>query len=322
VSTSTKLLVKPRACDHCGRCLKACPLGALRVGRSYIMVDWARCDSCGRCAAVCRTGAIRVTGAAATPRARSSAAAPALRKRNVPVRETGPFAWTLLEAVATLSVTFSAFMAKEAVLASPAILALPTAQLVPLRVGVLAIYYALQVALLWWLVYRRGADFLDAFQLRDVGEGVGRSIWLVVVGLLGTRALATAYGLLTRQLGLTPDAGTSTVTRVFGTAPAGLVLAVVMLVFVGPFVEELVFRGALLRGLESRLGPWPAIVIQALLFAAFHRSWWLLAPMTVLGVALGWLAHERRSLWPSVAVHAFYNGLSVLAVLATVLVSR
>ena len=94
-----------------------------------------------------------------------------------------------------------------------------------------------------------------------------------------------------------------------------------MLVFVGPFVEELVFRGALLRGLEAKLGAWPAIVIQALLFAAFHRSWWLLLPMTVLGIALGWLAHERRSLWPAIALHSLYNALSVAAVLWVVMAS-
>lgn len=91
-------------------------------------------------------------------------------------------------------------------------------------------------------------------------------------------------------------------------------LAAVMLVLVGPFVEECVFRGALMRGLEARIGAWPAIIAQAVLFAAFHRSWWLLFPMTVLGVALGWLAHERKSLWPAIALHAAYNSLTVGAV--------
>ncbi len=111
-----------------------------------------------------------------------------------------------------------------------------------------------------------------------------------------------------------PQAGADTITRVFGTSAGGLVLAAVMLVVVGPFVEECVFRGALLRGLEARIGAWPAIVVQAVLFAAFHRSWWLLLPMTVLGIALGWLAHERRSLWPAIALHAAYNSLTVGAV--------
>lgn len=328
MSAQARLLLAPRACDRCGRCLAVCPLNALRVGRAYIMVDWVRCDGCNKCVAVCDAGAIKsLGGAAQTPRARSAvrastggspaaapgkAAQPLKRKR-----EHERFEWSLLEAAATLSVTFSAFMAKEALIASDTLQAMPTEVLVPARIAVLAVYYALQIALLWWLVRRRGGAFLESFHLGRMGTSLSekaRSIWLVIAGLLATRAIATGYGLLTRELGLTPQAGVDTVTRVFGTAPSGLLLAVVMLVFVGPFVEEIVFRGALLRGLEAKLGAWPAIVIQALLFAAFHRSWWLLLPMTVLGVALGWLAHERRSLWPAIALHALYNALSVAAV--------
>lgn len=328
MSPQARLLLTPRMCDRCGRCLSACPLNALRVGRSYIMVDWVRCNGCNKCVAVCDSGAIKAIGSASqTPRARSSARAgstaaktPAAGRTAKPVkrkREHDRFEWSLLEALATLSVTFSAFMAKEALTASATLRAMPTEVLVPVRILVLAAYYVLQLALLRWLVYRRDGSFTEAFGLRGIDTTFAeklRSAWLVLVGLLGTRAIATGYGLVTRELGLTPQVGTDTVTRVFGTAPGGLVLAVLMLVFVGPFVEELVFRGALLRGLEARLGAWPAIIIQAVLFAAFHRSWWLLLPMTVLGIALGWLAHERRGLWPAIALHALYNALSVAAV--------
>ena len=96
-------------------------------------------------------------------------------------------------------------------------------------------------------------------------------------------------------------------------ALSGLVLAIVMVVVVGPLVEEAVFRGALLEGLAARFGVWPAIIAQALLFAAFHRSLWSLLPMFVLGVALGWLAHVREGLWPSIALHALYNAITVAA---------
>ncbi len=73
------------------------------------------------------------------------------------------------------------------------------------------------------------------------------------------------------------------------------------------------FRGALLRGLSSRLGMWPSVLIQAALFAALHRSLWLFAPMLVLGIVLGWLAESRQSLWPPIALHALYNAITVVA---------
>ena len=78
-------------------------------------------------------------------------------------------------------------------------------------------------------------------------------------------------------------------------------------------VEEAVFRGALLEGMTARWGVGVAVVAQAALFAAFHRSLWLLFPTFVLGLALGWLAHNRESLWPPIALHALYNAITVAA---------
>jgi len=338
---SEPLAITPKRCTHCGRCVPACPHGALKIGRAYIRVDAARCDGCGACGRVCAPGAIRLTGASRktpigagarpaakprnrvtlpteTPRARSAGApppAPALQPRARVKGAQAPFTWTLTEAVAMLSVTFAAFMLRELALASDAVQSLPGDTLVLARTGLLAAYYAVQIVVLARLIARRGGAFADALGLRWSRDGLASaaaSAGLVAGGLVITRVLATLYGLMTRALGTTPDI--SAVTRTFGTTPEGLALAALMLVVVGPFVEECVFRGALLRGLEARIGAWPAIITQALLFAAFHRSWWLVVPITILGLALGWLAHERRSLWPAIALHASYNALTFAAV--------
>ncbi len=334
MATRPRLVLNPRACDRCGRCLPACHLNALRVGRAYIMVDWARCDGCGACVKACDRGAITRAGGAGVgrhpaPGAKGSAAAKvaavkaakgatprtlSATPRSVTV---GHFTWTILEAAAMLSVTFAAFMAKELLLASDVIRALPTEALVPVRALALAGYYAVQIWLLRFLVRRREGTFADALGLSrqdSTFTDTAVSAGLVIAGLLATRVIATLYGVVTREFGLMPGAGADTITHVFGTSGGGLALAGFMLIAVGPFVEECVFRGALLRGLEARIGAWPAIVAQALLFAAFHRSWWLLFPMTVLGIALGWLAHERKSLWPAIALHAAYNALTIGAI--------
>ena len=335
------LVLNPKRCTHCGRCAPACPHGALKVGRAYIRVDAARCDGCGACARVCAPGAVRLAGAsrttsvgagarpaakarkhvalpAETPRARSADAAPPAPAPHPRARVKGapaPFTWTLTEAAAMLAVTLAAFMLRELALASDTVQSVPGETLVLARAGLLAVYYAVQLAVLWRLISRRGGVFADAVGLRVPGaspRSVAGSVGIVTGALIVTRVLATLYGLLTRELGTTPDI--SAVTRTFGTTTLGLALAALMLVVVGPFVEECVFRGALLRGLEARIGAWPAIVAQALLFAAFHRSWWLLVPITILGLALGWLAHTRRSLWPAIALHASYNALTFAAV--------
>jgi len=312
------------------------------------MVDWARCDGCCACVKACDRGAITHAAGAAVhrPRAATSGkaasdkavAAPGSTPRSRSIAETkaskakagkspsaksshsitvGSFTWTILEAAAMLSVTFAAFMAKELLLASDIVRALPAEALVPVRAIALAAFYAVQIWLLRFLVRRRDGSFADALGLsrQEAAFGeIAQSVGLVLAGLVATRVIATLYGVVTREFGLMPGAGADTITHVFGTSGGGLALAGFMLIVVGPFVEECVFRGALLRGLEARIGAWPAIVAQALLFAAFHRSWWLLFPMTVLGIALGWLAHERKSLWPAIALHAAYNALTIGAI--------
>ncbi len=335
------LKLDPRACDRCGACETACPHGALKVGRTYLKVDWQRCDGCGACARVCgrraivlRDGGRRVTGAAAqpahakpvprrsteTPRSRSAAAAAPKVKPVRPVLEPkggkrGGFQWTLLEAAAMLSVTFSAFTAKETAALLPVFEAMPDDLEIPLRIGMLALYYGVQIVVLVWLVRRRGGDPASALGLRIPGASVRHALTsagLVVAALVVTRLLASLYAYATRAMGLMPSAPTD-LTTLFGANTSGLVLAILMVVVVGPVVEEAVFRGALLEGLTARFGVWPAIVAQALLFAAFHRSLWSLLPMFVLGAALGWLAHSREGLWPPIAVHALYNAITVAA---------
>lgn len=324
----TYLKVDWQRCDACGACARVCARRAITAR-----------DAAKRAAAAKQTHP-RPTPrqATGTPRSRSAAkiaeskAAPVKKAReaksDAPVPDASPkipralkggerggFQWTLLEALAMLSVTFSAFTAKETLPLLPVLKTIPADLETPARVGMLALYYVVQVAVLVWLVRRRHGDPAAALGLRAshvTARHAFSSAVLVVGGLVTTRLVASLYAYVTRSLGLMPSASTDLPT-LFGADATGLILAIVMVVVVGPVVEEAVFRGALLEGLMARLGPWPAIIVQALLFAAFHRSLWLLFPTFVLGVALGWLAHTRKNLWPSIALHALYNALTVVA---------
>jgi len=207
------------------------------------------------------------------------------------------------------------FTLKEAVSASEWMAALDAQVQLLVRVLVLALYYAVQVGVIVWLVRRRDGDPASALGIRHeahVWHEALRSVGLVVAGLVVTRALASVYALITREMELLPRSVTD-LPSVFGGGGAGFALAVLMVVLIGPTVEELVFRGALQEGLAARFGVGTAIVVQAALFAAFHRSWWLLVPTFILGVVLGWLAERRDSLWPPIALHALYNAITVVA---------
>ena len=84
---------------------------------------------------------------------------------------------------------------------------------------------------------------------------------------------------------------------------SGPILAVV----VGPLVEELLFRGVILRGLLGRWKPWTAITVSAVLFAVMHLNPSQVPIALMLGIVLGWVYTRTRSLGLCVLGHALNN---------------
>lgn len=82
-----------------------------------------------------------------------------------------------------------------------------------------------------------------------------------------------------------------------------------------PIFEELLFRGLMQSALRGYLsGPWPAIVITSLVFAAMHPGTHFLG-IFVLSICLGYAYEKSGSLVRSILIHIFFNTTSVLAVL-------
>ena len=81
-----------------------------------------------------------------------------------------------------------------------------------------------------------------------------------------------------------------------------------------PFSEELFFRGALTGAFAQRLGAFTPLASGAI-FGAAHLEPRAFPALFVLGVLLGWLYMQTRSLFPGVAVHAANNLLALIAAL-------
>jgi membrane protease YdiL (CAAX protease family) len=82
------------------------------------------------------------------------------------------------------------------------------------------------------------------------------------------------------------------------------------------FFEELIFRGYLLRQLNHFVDVNSAVVIQAVVFAAFHgfhQSVGGTAAKFVAGAFLGLLAVQRKSLLPGMIAHGCLNGIAAVA---------
>ncbi len=78
------------------------------------------------------------------------------------------------------------------------------------------------------------------------------------------------------------------------------------LVVAAPVMEEIVFRGVLLRRWIASWGWTPAIVVSSVLFGALHE--WALGA-TAFAVVMCALTLRSGSLWPAIFVHALGNGV-------------
>jgi len=93
---------------------------------------------------------------------------------------------------------------------------------------------------------------------------------------------------------------------------------VLMVVSLGPLVEELLFRGVLLSALRQRWGNALAVSLSSLAFALAHLpglDWqvYALPALLLLAVVLAWLRLRSGSIWPSVLAHGANNLLAVAA---------
>jgi len=329
-----KLVLHPVDCDGCGRCAEACRRNAIRPGPNYIYVDWSRCDGCGKCAEFCDRDAIETRDAVSTAERRPSgglelgagAVTPvkkarlwrphlglpgAARRGEDLVPETEPaVAWSVPEAVVVIVLAIALQVVMQYVLGSAIVRSMTASGIMLARGTVLAIYYTAQICTLLGLALRRDAGFLEAFKLDAPPDFP--SIPLGLSMLVGTWSFSMLYRVAAIAAGWKPPATDSpSLDRLFGSDALGMSITVLVVVLLGPLVEELILRGVVLGALERRLSRWWAIGLSAVMFAALHGSLWSFVPMTVLGLALGRMASGRRSLWPAIILHVSYNAVIV-----------
>jgi membrane protease YdiL (CAAX protease family) len=136
-------------------------------------------------------------------------------------------------------------------------------------------------------------------------------------------AIGTALGILAPVLGglltqfLAGDHDVSqTVTDIADRAHVGMRVALLpVVVLVGPLIEELLFRGALLSVLRTRLGDGWAIAVSAIVFGAVHLPdldwlWYAVPNLILVGVFCAWLRVRSGSIWPGFVAHAANNALA------------
>ena len=219
---------------------------------------------------------------------------------------------------------------------------MPDEGVVGVRIILLIVFY---LALLMILAYRahcRNLSFAEAYRLRKLSpeewqaqqahtkeieeEGVQnnnslkegqflpawKSALLVVMFFLFLRTFATVYTYVTREMGwVTPPS--ESLTDLFGATTFGLAAAIISIVILAPFIEELVFRVIMFDAFAQKLGIAAAVILQGLIFSFYHFSLWAALPNFLLALACVHLIQKCRTSIPAIVLHVLYNAVVVAA---------
>jgi membrane protease YdiL (CAAX protease family) len=101
-----------------------------------------------------------------------------------------------------------------------------------------------------------------------------------------------------------------------------LPLQFLVVVLIGPFAEELMFRGLLLDWLKQKMPVWAAVFVGALVFGLAHgvsvrsgaSGWAQLVFRVIVGMVTSVLVLRLKSLRPSFVLHAANNAIALAAV--------
>ncbi|MBT7736955.1 CPBP family intramembrane metalloprotease [Candidatus Peregrinibacteria bacterium] len=102
----------------------------------------------------------------------------------------------------------------------------------------------------------------------------------------------------------------------FGESTSSIIVAGIVAIALAPVVEEIFFRGFLLRSLSNQWGTLAGNLITAGIFALFHMQWQNIIPIFILGIIINSITIRSKSIIPSIAFHAFNNAIAfILSVL-------
>lgn len=97
------------------------------------------------------------------------------------------------------------------------------------------------------------------------------------------------------------------------TSWAQLIFNLVAIALVPAFCEEVLFRGAIQQLIyRTTYRPHLAIIVTAAIFSIAHGDIFGFLPRFLLGLMLGYLFYQSRSIWVSMAAHFMNNALVVL----------
>lgn len=160
------------------------------------------------------------------------------------------------------------------------------------------------VPFIFWFAKNTDTNFRDSLFLPDLSTIIKM---FVVVVLAETIVLSPLF-----NFDIFFESVINSKLRVTGTAIRPLFpLLDIHLILIVPIIEELFFRGLVLKNFQKIYSPVYAILLSSILFGIYHLSFDTLIIQIILGLLLGIIFYKTNSLIIVMLAHMIWNALCI-----------
>ena len=92
--------------------------------------------------------------------------------------------------------------------------------------------------------------------------------------------------------------------------------AIITVVVMAPIFEEFMCRGIILESVKSRYGTWTAWVVSSIFFAVIHGEPTLVINAFFMGLVLGFIYIQSKSIFAPIILHAINNALAYIMMIS------
>ena len=98
----------------------------------------------------------------------------------------------------------------------------------------------------------------------------------------------------------------------FSSTGMAVFIGVLMVTMIAPIIEEVFFRGFIMRTISNKTGLLWGNILSAFIFSSLHYPWQSFIPIFILGIIINSMVVRSGSLWPAIAFHMMNNAIAFI----------
>ena len=160
------------------------------------------------------------------------------------------------------------------------------------------------VPFIFWFAKKTDTNFKDSLFIPDLATVIKMMVVIVVAQTIILSPLSH-FDIFLETL-------KNSRLRIFGTTIKPLIpLLDFRMILIVPIIEELFFRGLVLKNFQKIYSPVYAILLSSILFGIYHLSFDTLIIQIILGLLLGIIFYKTNSLIIVMLAHMIWNALCI-----------